>query len=154
VQPERSHQRRSRAVEVLLTALIVLGVAVVALGVASIVAYAADPNLGTDAETGAADVPAICAGLAAWLCANVLLLTRAYPPGRRPWFSYTLFTLLAAIVATTFLAWHAVTRKKWAEAGFPSSGFKTCPDCAEPVRMDARVCRFCGYRFGELEPPA
>ena len=116
MQPERSNQRRSRAVEVLLTALIVLGVAVFALGVASVVAYAADPNIGTDAETGAADVPAVCAGLAAWLCANVVLLTRAYPPGRRPWFTYTLFTLLAAIVATTFLGWHAVTRKKWAAA--------------------------------------
>jgi hypothetical protein len=154
VQPDRTAQRRSRAVEVVLTALITLGVAFVALVVASIVAYAADPNVGTDAETGAADIPAISAGLAAWLCANVVLLTRAYPPGRRPWFTYTVFTLLAAIVATTFLAWHAVTRKKWLEAGLPSSGFKQCPDCAEAVRADARVCRFCGYRFGELEPPA
>lgn len=24
---------------------------------------------------------------------------------------------------------------------------KTCPDCAESVRTDAKVCRFCGYRF-------
>jgi uncharacterized protein UPF0547 len=130
-----------------------LGVAVAALVVASLVAYAADPDVGTDAETGAADVPAISAGLAAWLCANVFLLTRAYPPGRRPWFTYTLFTLLAAIVATSFLAWHVVTRKKWAQAGVPSSEFKTCPDCAETIRRDARVCRFCGYRFGEPEAP-
>lgn len=154
VQPARRDQRRSSAVEVLLTALITFGVAVAALVVASIVAYAADPNVGTEAETGAADVPAISAGLAAWLCANVFLLTRAYPPGRRPWFTYTVFTLLAAIVATAFLAWHAVTRKKWIEAGAPSSEFKHCPDCAEAVRRDARVCRFCGYRFSEPEPPA
>ena len=26
-------------------------------------------------------------------------------------------------------------------------GFKKCPDCAEMVRAEARVCRFCGYRF-------
>jgi Uncharacterised protein family UPF0547 len=24
---------------------------------------------------------------------------------------------------------------------------KRCPDCAERVRADARVCRHCGYRF-------
>jgi hypothetical protein len=29
---------------------------------------------------------------------------------------------------------------------------KQCPDCAEMVRAQARVCRFCGYRFAP--PPA
>jgi hypothetical protein len=27
------------------------------------------------------------------------------------------------------------------------AGLKKCPDCAEMVRSEARVCRFCGYRF-------
>ena len=30
--------------------------------------------------------------------------------------------------------------------GAPEAG-KVCPDCAETVRREARICRFCGHRF-------
>jgi Uncharacterised protein family UPF0547 len=30
---------------------------------------------------------------------------------------------------------------------------KACPDCAEPVRMAARKCRYCGYLFAGIDQP-
>lgn len=34
----------------------------------------------------------------------------------------------------------------------PASGFdKVCPECAERVRTEAKVCRYCGYRFTEQD---
>ena len=32
-----------------------------------------------------------------------------------------------------------------------SPATRRCPDCAESIRLAAKVCRYCGYRF---EPPA
>jgi hypothetical protein len=33
------------------------------------------------------------------------------------------------------------------------TGFKTCPDCAETVQADARVCKHCRYRFDTAPTP-
>ncbi len=29
----------------------------------------------------------------------------------------------------------------------PDRGLKTCPECAEQVKREAAICRFCGYEF-------
>jgi hypothetical protein len=34
-----------------------------------------------------------------------------------------------------------------------ATGKKACPQCAEFVQPDAKICRFCQYKFHDEKPP-
>ena len=50
--------------------------------------------------------------------------------------------LLVLVVAPVLLGWVSRTG-----LGIRARGAKTCPDCAEEVKHQAKVCKHCGYRF-------
>ena len=62
-------------------------------------------------------------------------------------------TLLAAVVAVAICAFAIIIRgrkreNEKAKAGITSEAtHKKCPDCAELVLIDARVCKHCGCKF-------
>jgi len=37
--------------------------------------------------------------------------------------------------------------------GQSPGSLKKCPKCAEQVKVEARVCRFCGFDFPSITPP-
>ncbi len=55
--------------------------------------------------------------------------------------------LAAAAVAVVWIFAAIVRRGDASSSSTPGHAQKKCPDCAEFVRMEARVCKHCGYRF-------
>jgi hypothetical protein len=71
------------------------------------------------------------------------------------WWSQVGLAILIAAALLAYLVVRDISRLQDAhleavEAGTVApDAIKVCPDCAEPVRAEALVCRFCGHRFDQ-----
>lgn len=62
-----------------------------------------------------------------------------------PWWIYGTLLFIVAIVHVILIK----PSEAHAEREALASGGKKCPQCAEIVKEQARVCRFCGHEFPE-----
>lgn len=97
-----------------------------------------------------------------WLGLSIAIAVGASRYGRSGIGFFVLSIALSPVIGLAFLL--ALGRKGLSNnqtyfdpaigrvTAIPQASTKTCPDCAEDVKTDARICRFCGHRFYPSEP--
>jgi len=78
-----------------------------------------------------------------WIGLAALVATYTRNKGRNGVRFFFLSLLLSPLIGLLIVALGQSNREKMAER----SGLKKCPDCAEFVQPEARICRFCGHEF-------
>ncbi len=101
----------------------------------------------------------IVVGIISWVI--VSLIIGAIGSNRKIGFasSFFLSLLLSPLIGAIFTATSPVVEdnqsKNLEGSKNPASNWsktsKQCPDCAEFIKLEARVCRFCSYKYSEEE---
>ena len=70
-------------------------------------------------------------------------------PSKNEGYNFFLWWIFGASFFIIALPWAILLKPKKGELKTRRvpEGMKKCPECAELVKKDARVCRFCGYEF-------
>jgi hypothetical protein len=62
-------------------------------------------------------------------------------------YNFFLWWVFGASFFIIALPWAIIMKPKQKINEQPEDGIKKCPQCAEVVKREARVCKFCGYEF-------
>ena len=85
-------------------------------------------------------VQAVCSGI----LASILADRKGHSEGA--WFAAGLVLGVFGLIAAAGLPDMYARPGPYAPGPGPS---RTCPDCAEPIRVEARVCKYCGHTFND-----
>ena len=86
-----------------------------------------------------------------WVCLGVITGVIADSKGRSfiGWFFFGMALFIVALPCVLL----ARPSQKSLDTQALAAGGRKCPACAEIVRREARVCRFCGAQLGDYAPP-
>mgnify|MGYP001046309468 CR=1 FL=1 len=70
-------------------------------------------------------------------------------PSKNEGYNFFVWWIFGASLFIVALPWAILlkSKKRELETSRASEGMKKCPECAELVKKEARICRFCGYEF-------